>query len=459
MKITWKIVLLLILLFAAVMTPLTLTIDALVVDLYTSHIADELKAEGQKMSSVMDDDQQQHLQHIIRALSEVSLHHYLLVDEKGNPILSTEAAERYVGDLDREPRLREVLQGRPVAFEHRSADEPPHYVVGYPILGTEQQVHGGLFLFASLQPVDEALAHFHRRLLWIGGMALSSALLLIVMFARRLALPLLRMKDVTRELANRRYDARVKVKGADEISQLGESINELGARLQYHEEKRNEFLADVAHELRTPLSYIQGYSQVLEQGWVQDEAEQRRYLQLIVRETQRLQRLVGDLTDLAELQADGVRLEFTAVDLAEVVATTVEKMEPFAQEKGVRLQVLAESSTVRGDRDRLEQVMINLLSNAIRFTEAGGEVKVRLLRRDCECELLVEDTGIGIPPEDLPHLFERFYRVEKSRNREKGGMGLGLAIVKRIVDSHGGRVTVESKLGKGTVVHLTFPIS
>lgn len=459
MRITGKIVLILILLFAAVMTPLTLVIDRMVVDLYTTHIADELKEEGQKMSSVMDDDQQQHLQHIIRALSEVSVHHYLLVDESGAAVLATPEAQGMVGQPDVEPFLRDVLQGREVAFEQRIEYAEPYYAVGYPIFGTEGQVHGGLFLFSSLRPVDVALADFHQRLLWIGGLVLLAALGLILVFARGMALPLLRMKNVTGQLADHQYEARVEVTTRDEIGQLGQSINELAVRLQYHEEQRNEFLADVTHELRTPLSYIQGYSQVLDQGWVQDEAEQTRYLQLIVRETQRLQRLVGDLADLAEMEAAVPRHVPSPVDLADVIASAVEKIQPVAHEKGIGLQTNTESIRICGDRDRLEQVLINLLHNAIRFTEPGGEVRVILHRRDRECELLVTDTGIGIPPDDLPHLFERFYRVEKSRNREKGGMGLGLAIVKRIVDSHGGRVTVESEPDVGTTFRIFFPFS
>jgi signal transduction histidine kinase len=301
-------------------------------------------------------------------------------------------------------------------------------------------------------------------MLAIGGGALLLAGGISYVFATRMVRPLLNMKDVTMQLAGGHYEARVQDNPADEIGTLARSINELGKRLKHHEDMRSEFLANVTHELRTPLSYIRGYSQVLEQGLVTDDAEKDKYLRLIMRESQRMQRLVNDLSEQAELGSEGFQFVMERIDLRELITATCEKLVPIAGEKQIEITFYSVPPTavpayVLGDRDRLEQALINILQNAIRYTGEGGRIVVMMHCSDREIEVQVKDSGIGIPPRELPHIFERFYRVEKSRNREKGGLGLGLSIVKQIFDKHGGQVRVESEVGVGTVFYFTLPVA
>ncbi|MDK2854836.1 MAG: two-component system, OmpR family, sensor histidine kinase ResE [Bacillota bacterium] len=225
------------------------------------------------------------------------------------------------------------------------------------------------------------------------------------------------------------------------------------------EEMRREFVANVSHELRTPLTYLQGYTEAILDGLAADPAEEKKYLKIILDETLRLRRLVSDLLDLSRIEARQLALEKGEVNLAELCREVAEKVRPLAEEKGIRLElnVPAALPAAWGNTDRLQQVLINLLDNALRHTRAGGKVEVTAEVQGEELAVSVRDTGPGIPPEDLPYIFERFYKVEKARTRTTAGTGIGLAIVKGLVEAHGGRVWVESTPGRGSVFTFTLP--
>lgn len=225
------------------------------------------------------------------------------------------------------------------------------------------------------------------------------------------------------------------------------------------EEMRREFVANVSHELRTPLTYLQGYTEAILDGLAADPAEEKKYLKIILDETLRLRRLVSDLLDLSRIEAGQLALEKGEVNVAELCREVAEKVRPLAEEKGIRLEldIPAALPAAWGNADRLQQVLINLLDNALRHTRAGGKVAVTAKVQGEELAVSVHDTGPGIPPEDLPYIFERFYKVEKARTRTTAGTGIGLAIVKGLVEAHGGRVWVESTPGKGSVFTFTIP--
>ncbi|MDK2926074.1 MAG: two-component system, OmpR family, sensor histidine kinase ResE [Bacillota bacterium] len=225
------------------------------------------------------------------------------------------------------------------------------------------------------------------------------------------------------------------------------------------EEMRREFVANVSHELRTPLTYLQGYTEAILDGLAADPDEEKKYLKIILDETLRLRRLVSDLLDLSRIEAGQLALEKGEVNLAELCSEVAEKVRPLAEEKEIRLEldVPAQLPPAWGNADRLQQVLINLLDNALRHTGAGGKVAVTAKVQGEELAVSVHDTGPGIPPEELPYIFERFYKVEKARTRTTAGTGIGLAIVKGLVEAHGGRVWVESTPGKGSVFTFTVP--
>ena len=251
------------------------------------------------------------------------------------------------------------------------------------------------------------------------------------------------------------HDARTEAEAARR------ALSEQNKRLRELDRLKDEFLSLVSHELRTPLTSIRGYLDLVLQGEAGEiTPEQRRFLEAVERNSGRLLRLVGDLLFVAQADAGRLSLERAGVDLSELAAHCVEESAPAATEKSVSLVLLAEPvPTLVGDRGRLAQVLDNLVSNALKFTPEGGTVQVRTLAEDDHVVLEVEDTGIGIPQEDQPRLFERFFRSAMAEDQAIPGTGLGLAIVKAIVEAHSGEISISSREGMGTTFRILLPLA
>ena len=248
--------------------------------------------------------------------------------------------------------------------------------------------------------------------------------------------------------------------GADEVGVV--MVLHDVTELRRLEQVRTEFVANVSHELRTPLTAIQGYLETLLSGALEERENARRFLDIVHRHTERLGRLLNDLTDLSNIELGRVSLKLAPTRLDEVVDTVLAIMGPKAASGRVTLssRLSPDLPSVLADRDRLVQVVINLVDNAVKYTPEGGRVTVQAQHAAAgQVEVDVVDTGIGIPPADLPRITERFYRVDKARSRELGGTGLGLAIVKHLVFAHGGQLRVESEPGRGTTVRVTLPLA
>ncbi len=230
-------------------------------------------------------------------------------------------------------------------------------------------------------------------------------------------------------------------------------------RLKELEKIREDFVANVSHELRTPLTTIKGYAETLLEGALKEEVASQ-FVQVIKRHTDRLAKIVEDLLMLSKIESREFQLKREIISLSGFIDDVIDFVKEPAEKKKIsisRNQILS-SLSVEADRNYLEQVLINLLDNAIKYTPEGGSLKISAIEKDTgEIEFSIEDNGIGIPKEDLPRVFERFYRVDKGRSQELGGTGLGLSIVKHLVQAHGGRVWVESQLGKGSTFYFTLP--
>ncbi|QHE53224.1 two-component system histidine kinase PnpS [Pontibacillus sp. HMF3514] len=228
--------------------------------------------------------------------------------------------------------------------------------------------------------------------------------------------------------------------------------------LKHLEQMRKDFVANVSHELKTPITSIRGFSETLLQGAMEDEALREQFINIILKESERLQSLIHDLLELSKLEKEGFHLNIESVSLKELIEDIVPIVEQQAKEKDITInQNIHEGETIRADSARLKQVVMNMLTNAINYTPQQGEVGIELHSNDDYMEIIVKDTGIGIPEEDIPRIFERFYRVDKARSRNSGGTGLGLAIVKHIVEAHEGWIEVESEYQKGTAFHIYLP--
>jgi len=279
---------------------------------------------------------------------------------------------------------------------------------------------------------------------------------------RSVSRPLALITQATEEVARGNLDHRLEVEGPDEVRRLAKSFNVMAQEVKASRQAQRDFVANVSHDLKTPLTSIQGFAQALLDGTAADPAAQRKAAQVIHDEAARMSRLVEQLLELARWDAGQIIIAREAVDLPRLLTTCVERMDWRAEEKGVTLTVeVKPMPPLRGDTDRLMQVFTNLLDNALTHTPSGGSVTVAAERVEgpdgqAEVEISVTDTGPGIPAEELPRIFERFYRVDKARAGSRGA-GLGLAIVKEIVEAHGGRVWAESVVGLGSRFIVRLP--
>ncbi len=274
--------------------------------------------------------------------------------------------------------------------------------------------------------------------------AIAAALVIAVVLARMLARPLAEVGTAARRVAEGDYAARVPREGPEELRSVADSFNQMAAALADQERMRRDFIANAAHELRTPLTNLQGYLEALRDGVIEGDAATYESLR---EEVDRLVRLSRSLDALAEGEDVGGP-PMVDLDLAAHIRSALALAMPTLERAGLELQVdVPDHLAARADPDHLAQVLANLLSNAARYTPRGGRVTVRAERRPADVLVSVVNTGDGIPADDLPRVFERFYRVEKSRDRAHGGAGIGLAIVKQLVEGAGGRVGAESAEG------------
>ena len=284
-----------------------------------------------------------------------------------------------------------------------------------------------------------------------------AALLVSLLLSRRIVAPVQTLSAASRSIAEGRYDERVRVNGADEIAQLAASFNQMAGQLEQVESMRRQLIGDVTHELRTPLTSIKGYMEGLVDGVLPSTPET---FDQIHREADRLSRLVDDLQELSRVEAKAYSLDLRSVTVSDLVQTTVKRHAPQARDKRITLRpdLPADLPPVLADEDRITQVMVNLVANAIQYTPEGGDVTISASRHDNEVRISVKDTGIGIPPEHIANLFTRFYRVDKSRSRQAGGgSGIGLTVARHLVEAHGGRIWAESR-GEGQGSMFTFSL-
>ena len=282
----------------------------------------------------------------------------------------------------------------------------------------------------------------------IGGLFLAS----------RVLKPVEQITRTAQKIEESDLSQRIAVKNDDELGRLASTLNDMIARLEEAFNRQRQFTADASHELRTPLAIMQAEA-TLALSKERTEDEYKKSLETISQESTYMSSVIGKLLFLARSDAGKEQFNFEDVDLKDLITGLSTNVEALASDKGIKFTVDAqENLVVSGDKVKLRQLFINILENAVRYTPADGNISVSLVRKDGGALAIISDTGIGIPPENLPHIFERFYRVDKARSRVDGGVGLGMAIAKYIADSHKGKITVESEVGKGTIFTVTIPL-
>lgn len=443
-------------LFLVVLSTLGLVIDRVFSTFYHAKMredVEELAAHFANMVKAHEARSDEMLQ-TFAEFSNVSIY---LVDEAGNRAINLGKLIGPDPSFLRQADIETLFKGNPVFFEFETPDRERYFVSAKPI---QEGEHTGsaLYVLASMRNMEESLRRVRYLLLLSGGGAFLLALGFTYIVSQLLSRPMVQMEQATRRIAKGNLETRLEIRSSDEIGTLAAAINDLAKDLQHYRDTRQEFFANVSHELRTPVTYLEGYAKVLTDELYETEDEKKQILNIIYQESRRLRHLIHDLFELSKMEEGKINLTLEWADLKEIIDQSVSKVQLKVKEKGLSLHctVSGEPQLAYVDGLRMEQVILNLLENAVRYTEKG-EIRVSLSGDARGNRIVVEDTGIGIPEEELPYIFDRFYRVEKSRSREFGGTGLGLAIVKKLVELQGGNVQVSSQPGNGTRFVINLP--
>ena len=389
----------------------------------------------------------------------------LVVDSEAQSIIfDTVVADDWVGDpltqVERPPSLVMTDAGRGSIFGTFIHGDGSRWLVfsePHPALGR------ALIFYAEPEPTAGEFfsAYFLRPLLFAGALAFLLAVLMAALVARSVVRPLQNLAVAAGAVARGDYNHRVPPRGPEEVRGVAESFNSMAAQVNMTQTAQRDLVANVSHDLKTPLTAISGWSQALLDGTADTPDERRRAAETIFNEAGRMGRLVNDLLDLARLESGQFQLTQRFLDLGQVMTDVERGLLPRARDKEIDLSLdLSPTPPVLGDRDRLVQVFPNLADNALTYTPVGGRVGLAVRAANGSVEGVVSDTGPGIPEEELPRVFERFYRLEKSRTRgedNRRGSGLGLAIVEELVHAHGGRISVSSRVGQGTTFVVSLP--
>jgi signal transduction histidine kinase len=386
-----------------------------------------------------------------------------VVGQLAKPVVVVDASGRPLGGrLDVPPTVRRALAGA-VDTGTRGRVE----YLGVPVL-RHGSVVGAVYLSHKLEGSGfpgaiEGTARFVRSVWWqfllAGAIAAFIALFLARILARGMTQPLRDMAQAARQMSKGDYRASVAVRSRDEVGQLAGAFNRMAGEMESLERLRRDLVANVSHELKTPISALRAHLENLLDGI---EDPNPALIGVMLQQSERLSRLVDQLLDLSRLEAGDVPLEIEPVPLAPLVERVIREVEVARPDRtrtlAVHNEVPSDLPPVQADRERIHQVLFNLLENAVRLTPPGGEVTVRALPENGACTISVEDTGPGIPKEHIPLVFERFYRVDPSRSRDDGGTGLGLAIARSVVEAHGGRIWAESQ-ERGARLTFVLPAS
>ena len=323
--------------------------------------------------------------------------------------------------------------------------------------GTKNNINGvDYYIYVQKDTSGQKSAIANSAILILGCVFLTGSIVFLVI-ADIIVKPLTRLTNALKELSNGNYDVRVDNVGQDEISKLNQGFNQMARQLAKQDETRQKFISDISHEFQTPLTSIQGFANILKEEDLPKE-QRVKYANIILYNSKRLSSLAKNMLQLTLLDREEIELEISTYSLIEQMNRVISTQENQAMEKNIEIefQVPKKDIVIDGDEQRLEQVWTNIVSNAIKYTNDGGLITISMKKTSKEVEVSIEDTGIGMSKEVVSHIFERFYRVDKSRSKQTGGTGLGLAIVKHIAVMHKAELKIESELGKGTEIKILF---
>lgn len=438
--------------------------------IYTSHYMNEKKedliGQGQKIAEAYTKGYRtgnlSNLGQELRVLENYMGAGVLFVNKEGVVVLTSPGYnEAFMEEgLIYEELLDGVRKGEVVSIQTKTGQfmDTSMLLVGYPI--SEGQL-SGIFMCLPLPAVEASLMEMYQ--MSVVSLFFVSLLGLIVSYltAKHVAWPLVLMNRAAKVIAGGNFEQRVKVRSSDELGELAESFNHMAESLQVHEKVQKDFIANISHDLRSPLTSMQGFLTAMVDGTVPPQ-KQEKYLRIVLEETERLSRMTQGIVELSRAQSSTILLEETEFDINDLVRVNITMLEPQLKEKNARIHAIyaEEVTLVKGDKDKISRVLQNLLSNAAKFSPEGGiiEVETTLLEKR-KVLVSVKDEGPGISREDQKYVFDRFFKADTTRNRDKVGSGIGLAIAKEFILAHGESITVKSEEGQGATFAFSLKLA
>ena len=333
--------------------------------------------------------------------------------------------------------------------------------VGYCTAGIvyASDVIGVLLLVSPVQEIMQNLYQLQDQMVLIFAAIALTSLICAWVFSRVITRPIAGLNRGIQKMSKGDFSARVKVRGSGEMKQLARAFNSMSEKLETLDQSRNQFVSNASHELKTPLATMKIMIESLIYQPDMDKNLRTEFMTDINNEIDRLSAIVSDLLTLVQMDSQNVKLTRENLSIAQLIKENAHRLQPIANQKGQKIVLqLQDSCDIYADKSKLNQVIYNLMENAVKYTQASGVIRVTLQRQGRNAIFRVSDNGPGIPKENLPHIFDRFYRVDKARSREKGGTGLGLSIVHQLVLLHGGSINVESEEGRGATFIVELPL-
>jgi signal transduction histidine kinase len=322
-----------------------------------------------------------------------------------------------------------------------------------------QEFRGNVLMHTTVPEIQKTSSTILKLLLPSIFISLFFSFFLVYFLSKRITNPLKQITEAAGTISSGNWNSRLHFKGKDEIAVLAESFNQMADDLEKLETRRRDFIANISHELRTPMTSINGFIEGIIDGTIPEDKHEY-YLNIVKEEVKRLQRLVNDLLDIERMESGETQLHIMSFDICEIIRLSVIQLQKIIEDKDIifRASFEQESMIVSADRDAIQRVLINLLHNAIKFTPEEGNISVSVFNVKGKAEITISDSGPGIPEEDIPFIFDRFHKVDKSRGKDKTSVGLGLYIVKNIINAHNEAITVQSQSGNGTSFKFQLPM-
>lgn len=438
---------------------------------FTVQKAESLKRQGEKISTsyvrtlrggIIDIFQLSNQFQIINEYLDAS---FILVDTSFSIIdVSDDISADYIGEKLEAEVFKPVLEGKVVTAEGTIAGlfDEPVLTVCYPII-VNNTVLCAIFMNSSVPELQSTISEAYRIGLWCFAISAVLAFALIFISSKTMSRPLREMNEAAKVIASGDFDKRIVVKSRDEVGQLAQSLNNMADSLNKQEIARREFIANISHDFRSPLTSIRGFLQAIEDGTIPAE-KQSYYIDIVLDETQRLSALAEDILTLNKLEIMNDELIYEDFDINGLIRRTVSRFEPRIKEKKIKTKIVFsdKNTYVRADFEKIERVMYNLVDNAVKFTPDGGEINIETtMSKETGGKLMVSvrDNGPGISEQEKLRVFERFYKADASRGADKKGSGLGLSIAREFIKAHGENISLASEPGKGCEFKFSLQVT